>query len=76
MLADGYNKHKVKSSWKDLVGAHIDAATQEISFSDRKMFVKVKSSIVRSEIMLIRNQLVYRVNNFIGTNIIDEIIVR
>ncbi len=75
-LAEGYCKHKIKSQWRDISGEYVANATEEISFEGRKMFVKVKSSIIRSEMLQIRRQLVCRINQTAGANIIDELIVR
>lgn len=75
-LAEGYRKYKIKSQWRDISGEYVANATEDISFEGRKMFVKVKSSIIRSEMLQIRRQLVYRINQTVGANIIDELIVR
>jgi len=75
-LADGYLKHKIKSHWQEISGEYVANATEDISFEGRKMFVKVKSSIIRSEMLQIRKQLVWRINQTIGVNMIDELIVR
>ena len=75
-LADGYAKHRIKSSWASIAGNIVADATEDISFKGTKMFVKIKSAIIRSEIMMIRNELTYRINQEVGTNCIDEIIVR
>ncbi len=75
-LREGYCKQKIKSSWGEISGEYVANATEEIKFEGRKMIVKLKSSIIRSEIMMIRSQLAYRINQFVGVNCIDEIIVR
>ena len=75
-LAENYCKHKVKSQWRDISGEYVANATESISFEGRKMFVSVKSSIIRSEMLQIRRQLVCRINQTAGANIIDELIVR
>ena len=75
-LADGYRKYRIKSQWRDISGEYVANATEDISFEGRKMFVKVKSAIIRSEMLQIRRQLIFRINQSVGTNIIDELIVR
>ena len=75
-FAEAYLKHKIKSQWSEISGAYVANATESISFEGRKMFVKVRSSIIRSEMLQIRHQLIYRINQSVGTNMIDELIVR
>ena len=75
-LRDNYRKYRIKSMWKEISGEYVANSTEDISFSGRVMIVKVKSSIIRNEIMLIRRQLIYRINQAVGGNCIDELIVR
>ena len=76
VLAENYRKHKIKSLWSEISGEYVAKATEDISFDRRKMIVKVRSAIIRNEMMLIRNQLIARVNNMAGSDIIDELIIR
>lgn len=76
LLAEGYCKQKIKSSWKDVAGEFVANATENISINGRKMYVKINSAIIRSEIMMIRSQLTYKLNQAAGRDTIDEIIVR
>ena len=75
-LQENYRKYRIKSLWKEISGEYVANSTEDISFSGRTMIVKVKSSIIRSEILLIRSQLVYRINQMVGGNCIDDLIVR
>jgi len=75
-LRENYRKYRIKSMWKEISGEHVSNSTEDISFSGRTMILKVKSSIIRSEIMLIRHQLIERINNTVGGSCIDELIVR
>ena len=75
-LAENYHKRKIKALWSEISGEYVAKVTENISFDRRKMIVKVNSSIIRNEMMLIRNQLVARINKTIGTDIIDELIIR
>ena len=76
VLAENYRKHKIKSLWSEISGEYVAKATEDISFDRRKMFVKVRSAIIRNEMMLIRNELVSRINKTVGSDVIDELIIR
>ena len=75
-LSDGIDKVRVKTIWKDVTGTYISNATTEIYVYSSKLFIKVSSSIIRSEIMLIRTELVKRINNELGREFITEIVIR
>lgn len=75
-LGDGIDKVRVKTIWKDLTGDFVTNATTDIYFDKGKLYVSINSSIIRSEIMLIRSELVKRINKELGRSFINEIIVR
>ncbi len=75
-LNDGLDKVRVKTIWKDVTGTYISNATTEINVYSSKLFVKISSSIIRSELMLIRSELVKRINKELGRDFITEIVVR
>lgn len=75
-LNDGLDKVKVLKLWRNVAGEYTANATTDIYIADSKLFVKVNSSIIRSEILLIRSELRNRINKEIGRDFIREIVVR
>jgi len=43
-------------SWDEIVGKTIAHSTREIFIKDRKLFVKLNSSIIRNELFLLREK--------------------
>lgn len=76
-LQDGLDIDRLKNIWAEETGEHIAKLTKEIVFDKGKLYVSIKSSsIVRNEILLIRNELVKRINARLGRKFVKEIIVR
>ncbi len=75
-LEDGIDKVRVKTIWKEVAGVHISNATTDISVNKSSLFISINSSIIRSEVMLIRSELIRRINRELGRRFITEIIVR
>lgn len=75
-LEDGLDKVRVKELWFEVAGSYAVKATKDVYVENQKLYVSLSSSIIRSEIMLIRSELVKRINQQIGRNFITEIIVR
>ncbi|MDR2009863.1 MAG: DUF721 domain-containing protein [Bacteroidales bacterium] len=75
-LEDGIDNVRIKAIWKNVAGEHIFKATKEIYVSDKSLVIAVSSSIIRGEILLIRSELVKRINYEIGRNFVSEIILR
>jgi hypothetical protein len=62
-------------SWPEVVGDKIAAKTLELKIQHRKLFVKIHSSILRQELMMIRTELVKRLNDKAGESVIDEMVL-
>ena len=67
---------KIVNSWEDVVGTYIYKSTQDIYVSDQKLFVKINSSIIKKEVMLISKELLNRLNQKVGAEIIKEIVLK
>lgn len=62
-------------SWPEVVGEKIAAKTLELKIQHRKLFVKIHSSILRQELIMIRTELVKRLNDKAGESVIDEMVL-
>jgi predicted nucleic acid-binding Zn ribbon protein len=62
--------------WDEVVGQTISRSTESIYIQDRKLIVKVRSSIIRNELSMIRDGLKSELNRRGGGEIIDEVIIR
>ncbi len=63
-------------NWEKVVGRSVAKATTKIFIHDGKLFVYVNSSIVRHELLMIKDSLIHRLNQDAGTNIISEIVIQ
>ena len=50
--------------------------TKNIYIKDRTLFVQLGSSVVRSELMMIRDEIMKRLNERAGKDVIDKIVLR
>jgi hypothetical protein len=58
------------------VGITIARSTESIYILDRKLFVKIRSSVIRNELGMIREGLKQELNRRSGEDLIEEIIIR
>lgn len=63
-------------SWEELLGKTVARYTKNINIKDKTLYVSLNSSIVRNEIMMIRDELIKRLNEKAGRKIIDKIVVK
>ncbi|MFA5814892.1 MAG: DUF721 domain-containing protein [Bacteroidales bacterium] len=62
--------------WDDVVGIMVARSTESIYIRDRKLFVTIRSSVIRNEMVMIREGLRTELNRRSGQVIIDEIIIK
>jgi predicted nucleic acid-binding Zn ribbon protein len=70
------NEVRLIDSWPDVVGIQIAKRTEKLLVKNRVLFVYLKSSIVRAELLRIREALPEALNKKAGANVIDDIVIR
>ncbi|HOO99090.1 MAG TPA: DUF721 domain-containing protein [Bacteroidales bacterium] len=77
MKLDGKLKETgIINSWEDIVGKAIASRTTKIYIRDGIMHVKLSSSVVRNELLMLRRSLVDKINEKAGAEIVKDIVLR
>jgi predicted nucleic acid-binding Zn ribbon protein len=63
-------------SWEELMGKTIFRATKQIYIKESKLFVVISSSVIRNEIHMLKQEIVRKLNEKAGEDIITELILR
>ncbi len=69
-------EYKLVASWEKVIGKTVANATTDIYIRNRKLFVKVRSSVIRNELLMIKDGLINALNREVEAKIIDDLIVR
>jgi len=64
------------NSWEKVVGKTVARATKNMYIKDQKLFIELSSSVVRNELLMIKEPLINRLNQEAGASIITDIILR
>ncbi len=64
------------SEWEEIVGKIIASKTEKITIRDGVMYVHIRSSVVKSELMMIREELVRALNEKAGEELIKGIVFK
>jgi len=75
-LQQGYAEYKITKSWNELLGKSVAMATKSVYIRDRKLFVKLHSSVLRNELSMMKDELLKRLNEVAGIKAIDDIVFR
>ncbi|TKG92846.1 DUF721 domain-containing protein [Puteibacter caeruleilacunae] len=66
----------VVASWEKVLGKTVASSTTKIYIRNRILFVFLKSSIIRNELFMMRDQIKDALNREAGGNVIDHVIVK
>jgi len=62
--------------WDELVGKTIAKRTEKVYIKNNTLFIVIKSSVVKNELYMIKDELLKRLNEKAGEEIIKEIVFR
>lgn len=69
-----YEETGITSAWPELVGKSVANRTKELFINDKKLFVRIESSVIKNELMLMRAQIIEKINDRANSRIVEEII--
>lgn len=67
---------RIERGWGEVLGPMIQQYTRNIYVKNQTLYVSLTSSVLRSELMLSRDKLVKSLNNYAGSQVIQDIIIR
>ena len=62
--------------WESLIGKQIARATSSIYIKDGVLFVHLKSSIVRNELFMMRDEIIQTMNQRMGQRVVKTIVLK
>jgi Protein of unknown function (DUF721). len=66
----------VINSWEEIVGKAISSRTTKIFIKDHILYVHLNSSVVRNELLMLREALREKLNKKAGSEVIIDIVLR
>lgn len=67
---------KVVNSWEELVGKTIARRTNKLYIKNKKLYLHVNSSIVKNELLMLRETIKEKINAKAGEEIVKEIVLK
>jgi len=69
-----FDETAVIAHWPDFVGKAVANRTKEIYIHERKLFLRIESSVIKNELMLMRSQIIEKINSEAGDELILELV--
>lgn len=60
--------------WPEMVGKSVANRTKNIYIKDRKLYIRLESSVIKHELLMMRSQILDKMNERAGGSVIDEIV--
>lgn len=69
-----FDETGIAALWPELVGKSVANRTKELFIRDKKLFLRLESSVIKNELMLVRTQIVASINERSGSDLVEDII--
>ena len=69
-------ENKIESAWNEVVGPIVAQSSSVRSFEKGKLILNVSHPVWKTEILMKRKELINRLNENIGSQIVQELIVK
>ena len=74
-LESKLKEYEVSEIWPEVVGGMIASRTKSLRISEGKVFVSFTSSVVKNEILMVKEGLIKALNDRVGDNVVKDIVV-
>jgi len=64
------------SEWEALMGKMVAARTRHIYIRNRTLFVHVTSPVLKNELIMMRNDIIEKLNELAGESLVEQLVVR
>ena len=75
-LGEKLSEVGVLNSWEEIVGKAISSRTTRIYIKDHILYVHLSSSVVRNELLMLREALKAKLNEKAGIEVVKDIVLR
>ena len=76
MLKSRIAEQRVIRAWKEILGEGVSMYTTNLYFKRGVLFVQLSSSVLRAELMMNKQNLIEKLNEFAEMKIIRDIVMR
>jgi predicted nucleic acid-binding Zn ribbon protein len=73
-LADKLAEARLTDAWNTVLGRSVAQFTKDRYIKKRTLYVKLTSCILKSELMLCREQMIDKLNRHVGREVIDSVV--
>ena len=69
-----FDETSILSVWPEIMGTAIANRTKQIYIHDKKLFLRIESSVIKNELVMVRQGIIQKLNEHAGTEVITDMI--
>jgi predicted nucleic acid-binding Zn ribbon protein len=69
-----FEETSVIAHWAELMGHSVANRTKELYIYEKKLYLRIESSVIKNEIQIMHTQIIQKINEKAGSVLIEEII--
>jgi len=66
---------KLVQLWPEIAGEFIARNTSDLQVRDRRLIIRVNSSVIKHQLLISRDTIIQRVNQFMGQEYINDLVL-
>lgn len=67
---------RLKDQWEQLLGKNAASLTRNLEIRSKVLYVTLDSSVLRNELLMMREKLISRINEMAGEEIVNKIVLK
>ena len=75
-ISQRYMEIEAKNVWQEVVGNLIASKTSKLEVYHGRMYVSFSSSVVKNEMLMVKDGLLRAINERLGEDVVKEIVIR
>ena len=69
-------EHRVITAWREMLGESITQYTKNVYFSRDTLYVQLTSAVLRAELLINKEELIKKLNDYAGVTVVKDIVLR
>lgn len=70
-----FDETALVNAWPEIIGTAIANRTTQLYIKDKKLYVKIESAVIKHEMVLMRTQILGRMNEYVGKVVVEEMVL-
>ncbi|MDE0771849.1 MAG: DUF721 domain-containing protein [Salibacteraceae bacterium] len=75
-LSEKLDEVDLESHWEELMGTMIYKHTVQLKIQNKKLYIQLDSPVIRQELIYGKTLIIQKVNNFVGKELITDVVFR